>query len=672
MATSDINLADRSGNLVESHKNYDPRIVFFYFIIAALLLTLLGGLAWQQLRKSDEYADAERQQNQRRVIFPGPRGNIYDRNGQVLVENRHRFSVLLHLDELKGELQREALRIYRNYRDAGPKKDIPTSSQLRQIARTTLVQRYLDEVNRIIGREEKVNVANLRRHFEQQLLLPYTLIENLAPEEYAKLIEGLPVRSPLEVYASNVRSYPFGSAAAHTLGYVRPDTEVEATDFPGAELTTFKLPGTVGMNGLEKTFNAQLQGEAGGRIYRVDPTGFKINKPLAERKPKQGKPLVTSLDIDLQVIAEDVLSPRSNPQEARTGAAVAIDVRTGEVLVLASKPDYDLGAFSPRATHEVVQQMNEQGAWTNHALNGFWPPGSTFKILSSIAALRAGTIKIDAPIIDCQGHMRLGRAVLPCENGLGHHGEVLLPEAITHSCDIYFYQVGLLTTPEVISAEGHRFRLDQRTGIELPSEDNRSILPDEKWRRRTKNEPWYPGDTAHMAIGQGDVVVTPLEMACFIASVARNETVTKPTLIHDANRAPQHSEPIGLTREQYAAIVQGMEGCVQTGTAAKMLGPRGPANVRLDGIRIAGKTGTAQKRVVINGKLGTINYAWFVCFAPAEKPEIAIAVAIEGDTLGETFEGGRNAAPVASAILKKYFEKKSNPDSRLTLPLKSE
>jgi penicillin-binding protein 2 len=661
MATTDTNLADRSGNLVESHKGYDSRIIFFHFVLAALLLILMAGLAYQQLRRVGEYADAERQQNQRRVLFPGPRGYIYDRTGKLIVGNEHQFAVLLHLDELKSELQREFYRIRNNYRAAGD-KDIPDYSQLQQIARVTLVQRYLDQVNAIIGRHEQVNARELRSHFSRQLLLPYTLLGNLSPPEYARLIERLPVRSPLEVFATNIRSYPYGSAAAHTLGYVRPDTEVEAESFPGDDLTTFKMKGSSGRDGLEKWFDSTLQGEAGGRIYRVDPAGYKINPPLHSRTPKQGRHLTTSIDIELQQAAEESIGDQ-------TGAAVAIEIATGEVLVLATKPGYDLAKFSPRASHEVVADMTARGAWVNHALNGFYPPGSTFKILTTIAGLRHGTITPDDPIVFCDGRILVGNRLYPCDVGNGHHGHVLLRDAIAQSCDIYYYRAGEMMTPEVLAAEARRFRLDQRTGIELPNEQGRMLIPDPDWKLRARGVRWMPGDTANMAIGQGDVLVTPLQMACFVASVARGEVHTQPTLLHRPGQR-QHSEPIGLSPAQRAALIEGMAGTIShpKGTGRTLE----TAALKIPGIRLAGKTGTAQLRVVQEGRLGTINLAWFICFAPVEKPEIAMAVMVVGDTIGEDFYGGRNAGPIVSAVLKRYFEQRSDPAPRLVVPFRTE
>ena len=332
---------ERSGSLLESHRGSDPRIVFFYFILTGMLLTLTIGLGYQQLSKVGEYNSAERQQNQRRVVVPGPRGNIYDRNNKLLVGNTHRFSVVLHLDELKSEIEKQRRQIRRNFLAASGKEDMPRGSQLEQISRVTLVQSYLDQLNSILRRHEQVDARALRRHFERELLLPYTLLEGLDDNETARLLERLPVNSPLQVYAAPTRWYPYGSAAAHTLGYVRPDEALDAEGFPGADLTTFKMRGTTGRDGLEKWFDSHLQGVAGGRIFRVDPTGYKINPPLDQRAPQRGNPLVTSLDIDLQTAAEESLGDQK-------GAAVALDVATGEVLVLASKPDYNLNDFTPR------------------------------------------------------------------------------------------------------------------------------------------------------------------------------------------------------------------------------------------------------------------------------------------------------------------------------------
>ena len=668
MATSDVNLADRSGSLVESHKGYDPRVIFFHFVLAALLLTLVGGLAYQQLIKNGIHSEAERMQNQRRVIVPGPRGYIYDRDGRVLVGNRPVFSVVLYVDELRAETLKEYRLIHKAYQvGSEDKADMPSNAELWQIARVAVAQKQLDTVNAILGRDEKIDARKLAAHFNREMLLPYPLLENLSATEYARLLERLPVNSPLQVYTSSSRWYPYGSAAAHTLGAVKMADDTEPEDFPGDDLHTFTMKAAVGSSGLEKQFDSQLEGTAGGSIFRVDHAGYRINPPLDQRLPRQGKSLITSLDIDLQQVAEEKIEEEVTGDQ--TGAAVAIDVATGEVLVIASKPDYDLNEFSPRAKPELINRLNTIGGWQNLALTGLYPPGSTFKTIVSVAGLRAGRLNPNDNHVDCEGITFIGKQRKTCENGEVHHGHLGLSEAIAQSCDIYFYWHGIDDIgPNAIAAEARRFHLDQPTGIELPGETNGMIVPDAEWKKRHRKDdgPWSDGDTANTSIGQGYVLVTPLQMACWAASLARGETFTKPTLLHDPKRPPQHTEPIGLTPAQRAAVVQGMVGCVTHGTAHVLTDMSlGPA-----GIQIAGKTGTAQKRVKKEDKVGNINYAWFICFAPADKPEIAMAVVIEGDTIGENFGGGRHAAPVAAAVIKKYFEKKTAPSGPTISPFK--
>jgi penicillin-binding protein 2 len=629
--------------LVEAHKGRDPRVLFFHGLVAALLLILVCGLAYRQLIQEDVYHERERQQTQRRVIVPGPRGNIYDRNGRRLVENRARFSLVLYLDELQKEFVNEARRIRKNYRDTGD-KDLPSYQDMEQIAHASIAQRYLDQANAILGRHDKVDGRALQRHFTRQLLMPYTLVDNLTQDEFARLLEGLPVNSPLQLYTANSRFYPFGSAASHVLGYVGADDNVDSQDFPGEDLTTFKMKGTVGRDGLEKRYDDLLQGQAGGKIVRVDPAGYEVVPPLERRQPVQGKDLVTSLDIDLQLAAESAIGDR-------TGAAVAIDVRTGEILALASKPDYDLNAFSPRLSSAAAADIEQRHAWIDLATSGLYPPGSTFKTLVTIAGLRRGTLSPTDTSVDCEGYKKIGNALKGCDNGDGHHGRLDLRAAIAESCDIYFYIHGIRIGPDAIAEEARRFRLDQPTGIDLPNETHRMNIPDRDWKKRTQGASWTDGDTANMAIGQGYLLVTPLEMACYAASLARGETSTRPYLTHDPNRPEQHTDSIGLTPDQRAVLLDGMEACTNTtypNTTASILSTVEAYRVP---VRVAGKTGTAQ--------FGNhLDVAWFICFAPIEHPEIAVAVALQGDKPGEAYGGGREAAPVAALMLRQYFGKR--------------
>lgn len=653
MVTVETNLAKRSGNLVETHRSFDPRIVLFHFVLAALLLTLVGGLAYQQLIKADIYHERERVQNQRRVLVPGPRGNIFDREGRLLVGNRPRFAVVLYLDELRQEFRRQYIAVRKAYRQSGD-KDLPTSRQMEQIARATVVQRYLDQINAILHRREKVDGTDLRKHFTRELLLPYTLLGDLTPEEYARLVESLPVQSPLQVYTSSTRYYPYGSAAAHTLGYVSVNPDIDDENFPQGDLTTFKMKGSIGKTGLEASFDERLQGESGGTIFRVDPSGFRVNPPIEKRLPVQGQSITTSLDIDLQLAAEETLA-----YAGLAGAAVALDVNTGEVLVIANKPDFNLEDTSPLITRATFADIESRGAWINRAVQGTYAPGSTFKLVTALAGLRKGSITVRSEI-DCTGYFAVGRRLFPCHGGHGH-GEIGFSDALSRSCNVFFYKYGLETGADALAAEARRLGLDDPTGIELPFETKRMRVADPDWKRRELDEAWFPGDTANMSIGQGYLGVTPLQMACVTASFARGERHTKPTLLHDRNHPRQQTEPLGITPGQYAAMMKGFEDCTTSGTARLLQ----LAALKVPNLRIGGKTGTAQVRT----REGTLNLAWFICFAPVERPEIAIAVMIEGDTPDEELGGGSYATPVASAILKKWKEKKDRvPPKPLMAP----
>jgi penicillin-binding protein 2 len=635
---------DRSGGLVQSHRGYDPRLWLFQGILVLMLLVLITGLGYQQLGRADTHRDRETVQSQRRVVVPGPRGKIFDREGRLLVGNTPRFAVTLNLDELHGEFYKEFLRVRRNYRESGD-KDLPSGDQLRQIARIAVVQRHLHAVNRILHTRHRVDAKALERHYKQSRILPYLLLEDIAPEQYARLLEQLPVRSPLQVYTASTRLYPHGALAAHVLGYTGVDDDIEVGDaLPGAELTTFKMRGARGKNGLELQLDSRLQGQAGGAIYRVSPAGYRILPPLEKRRPVQGEDVVVSLDLDLQRAADEQITATGLP-----GAVVALDVATGEVLAMLSKPDFDLNTLSPRLSPEVNADINARGAWQNRATQGLYPPGSTFKLVTSIAGLRSGHIEPDSSV-ECSGAYRVGGRTFVCNNHRDR-GTITLAQAIEKSCNTFYYDYGLKTGIDAIADEARRHGLDDQTGIELPYETRYMLVPDPEWREKRSGERWFPGDTANVSIGQGDLALTPLQMACFAASLARGETVTRPTIFHRADAPRQRSEPDGLLPAHRAAILAGMEAVTNTGTGQIL-----KRKYSVPGLRLAGKTGTAQKRT----SEGTLNFAWFVGFAPVENPQIAVAVIVEGDTPGEDVGGGRYAAPVAGAIIKAWAEKSGN------------
>ncbi len=637
---------DRPGSMVESHRGYDPRLWLFYGLLALMLAVLAGGLAYQQLGRAEQHRERETVQSQRRVVVPGPRGNLFDREGRLLVGNRPRFAVTLNLDELRTEFRREYLRVRRNYRETGD-KDLPTAGQLERLARVSVVQGHLQTVNRILGGRERVDAQALERHYRQARILPFVLLEDIAPEAYARLLEQLPVNSPLQVYTASTRFYPHGRLAAHTLGYTASDDDLAVDEnLPGADLTTFKMRGSVGRQGLEAALDARLQGQAGGAIYRVDPAGYRLQPALEKRRPVQGGDVVTSLDLDLQRAAEAQMA-----ENGLAGAAVALDVTTGEVLVLASHPDYDLNSFTPRLTEATAAEINARGAWLNRATQGLYPPGSTFKLVTALAGLRSGHILPDSEV-ECTGSYQVGGRVFVCNNHRDR-GVITLPQAIEKSCNTFFYHFGLQTGIEAIAAEARLHGLDQPTGLDLPHEARHMLIPDPAWKQSRRGDRWFPGDTANVSIGQGDLALTPLQMACLVASLARGETLTRPTLLHRDPPVAQAQPPDGLPPAARAAVFAGMEAVTNTGTGRILQTPR----FRVPGLRLAGKTGTAQKATA----QGTLNFAWFVGFVPVVNPRIAVAVIVEGDTPGEDVAGGRYAAPVAGAIFKAWADKNLPP-----------
>jgi len=289
--------------LLESHKNHNPRLRLFYGVVAALILVLLSGLAYRQLIIGTIYSDREEIQNLRRILVPGPRGNIFDRNGELLVGNRPRFAAVVYLAELRPEFRREFAELRRPYIE----QHIPTTDfPLAGMARAAVVQRYLDEINALLDRDEQVDSSDLEQHLRQRLILPYFLVNDLAPEEYAKLVEQIPIDSPIQVYSSSVRHHPHGPAAAHVLGYVGSTLEIPEDGVPGERLMTFNIRGSAGREGLEGYFDDRIQGQTGGEIWVVDPAGFQ-HRRIERKRSVQGKDIVTTLDIRLQKRMEDLL-----------------------------------------------------------------------------------------------------------------------------------------------------------------------------------------------------------------------------------------------------------------------------------------------------------------------------------------------------------------------------
>ncbi len=627
--------------VAEIIRTYHPRLRVITCILLINLAVLSLGLAYRQLYLYSEYAEREERQNLRRIIVPGPRGNIYDRDGRLLVGNRPRYSAVVFLNELRPEFREEFKRLRRVYEE-DEEREPPSSYYIQIEARSNVVQRYIDLVETAIGRRPEVDSKAIEKHFGQQLLLPFPLIQDMHPHEYALLLEQIPVHSPIQIYTSNARYYPYGSLANHLIGYVGTTEELQEKDLPGSDLVTFKARNYEGRTGIEKAFDRHLSGESGLQIWVVDPSGFQY-EPKTLTNPVQGKDVRITIDAELQDIAEIGLGNQ-------VGAIVALDVKRGDLLVMASKPSYDLNDLSPFIPVSVAQDIFDRGAWSNRALQGLYAPGSTFKLITAMAGLRKGILDQNSRTY-CGGGYSLGSHLFQCWKEAGH-GTVGFHEAISMSCNVFFFHFSQKIGVDQISAEARLFSLHEPTGIDLPYETDKMIIPTREWKTKNRNERWYPGNTAHLAIGQGYVRITPLQMACFTAALARGETKFVPTVLYDPFRQAKPSRnDLNLGDVNYQLILDAMEATANSGTASL---------IKVPGVRIAAKTGTSE----VQTPAGAVHLAWTICFAPINDPEIAVAVVVEGQVPG-MFHGGDTAVPIAQPILKRFFEKVGHGRIRL-------
>lgn len=622
----------------EEKIRYQSRIWLFYGMIFLIVVVLLVGLANQQILKNDKYNERGKIQNHRRILTPGPRGNIYDREGRLIVSNKSKFSAVVFLSDasVRKSFRQEYYGMVREYRDRDEKFN---SDKLQIEARGRVIQSYLNDLNSILGRETAVDANQISRHFNINPLLPYPIIDDLSREELAILLESLPIESPVQIYASHTRHYPYESAASHTLGYVRSSILEPEKELKGGDLRTFSSKGTFGVTGMEKKYDYLLQGKTGMEIWVVDPAGFQVER-IQKQAPETGKNLHLALDMDLQKIVEQQFDAYGD-----RGAFVAIDIERMEILAIVSKPDYNLNDTSPYISQKTAKKIADEGAWLNKAYQGFFPPGSPFKLLTSVAGFKAGLID-ENRIIECTGRVKVGRRSFKCHNPYGH-GLLNIQEAIRSSCNVYFYTIALEMGIDALSAEAIFLGMDQPTRVDIPYENNRMLVPTKTWKKERIGTAWTMGDTANTAIGQGFLLFSPLQMAMMTASIGTNKVLTHPSVkqrtLQERARMPE-AKPLGLPTKYHKMILEGMKLAVDEGTA-KMVQEHG------NELPIGGKTGTAE----INNNKEEL--AWFVGLAPIDDPKVVVAVVVESLGEGEANHGGVVAAPMAKPFFIEYFRK---------------
>ena len=563
------------------------RLIMLRVLVVLLCVLVLGRLVQLQIIQGERNRELADQNRIRVVRRLAPRGNIYDRNDHLLASSRLAFSVSVVPAELH----------LAGSEDAG-----------------TGLATLLD-----ISEEE------LRPRLDQQGAARYEAVavcRDAPPEVVARLEEHSPYLSGVSVLADAVRYYPQTKLAAHVLGYVR---EINSEELARPENVDYRPRDLIGKAGIEKVAEHILRGIDGGDQIEVDARGRRV-RTLGTVPPQSGRHVWLTLDIDLQRAAEEALGDRP-------GAVVAMHPRTGEILALVSSPSYDpnlfVGALSPADWTRLSGPGHPQ---YNRATTSRYPPASLFKIVTAAAALESRESDT-SDRFRCQGVYRIGSWGLRCWKRSGH-GDLSFLEGFSKSCNVMFATLGRRVGPDRLAKMARRFGLGALSGIDLP-EESEGLVPTPDWKRKTRRETWYPGDTCQMAIGQGDCLVTPLQMALEVAVVANGGNLVHPHVIRrvegEANPRPAEiRRSLGLRPSTIAALRAGMEGVVSPGGTA--------AGIATDRYGIAGKTGTAQAP-------GGPPHAWFGGYAPTESPTLAVAVIVERGGGGPEF-----AAPIARHI----------------------
>ena len=598
-------------------QDFRNRLVIVTVILGIAFLGLVSRLWFLQVLKGDEFEAFSRDNRIRIERVPASRGRILDRYGRELVVNRPSFDV------------------YVLPKDAGDVSALSVN-----------LSRVLNEDPKKI--EQKIKQATKKNRFK-----PVLLAQDINRDQLAYIEARRSSLPGLTIEVNNLRQYPHGVLGASFLGYIGKVSEAELLATP--ELSN---NGLVGKTGVEKTWEGSLRGKD-GFIQRVtDALGREVNsnlflKDLVNRRSVPGNDVVMSVDIDLQKAAEDALGEEF-------GAIIAVNVRNGEVLALASKPTFDPAEFVKGIDSKAWSKLisDKDFPLVSRATQGLYAPGSVFKMVPSAAAMTEGVIDPDT-LVHCPGYYRVGSHVYRCWKR-GGHGWMNMREAIVQSCDVYFYRLADKLGIDRMSRYMNFFGFGSPTGIGI--EERAGIAPSREWKLEKFKKPWYKGETIVSGIGQGYVSVTPLQIAMMTAAIANDGTLLTPKLVIKEvafsgqtrlNILPPRGElPVG--KDTLALIRDAMTGVVN--------GPGGTGHgARIENITVAGKTGTAQ--VVSLDSQSTDrahkDHAWFTSFAPAEAPEIAVTVLIEHGG-----KGGAVAAPIAKKIIETYFhlkkERKAN------------
>ncbi len=596
--------------LVESKQ----RIVILSFVVGIAFLFLVIRLWHLQILNADDYHAMSENNRLRFVPVAASRGAILDRAGKVLVSNRPSFSLAVIPQEVKDK---EAL--------------LTLLATLLGLDRAEMAERW--EKNK--GRAK---------------YYPIVLASNIS-RDHVEIVEENRLHLPgVEIEMKPVREYTSKLLAAHLLGYIGEASEKE---LDSQEFEDYNPGDYVGKNGIERALEKELHGVDGGRQLEVDAKG-RILRTISESNPTVGNSVILTIDAAIQKQTENAFGDQA-------GAAIAMEVTTGEILAFVSNPGFDPSLFSGKLPADVWQGYldDKRHPLENKALSGQYPPGSTFKMITALAGLQDNKIN-ESTTINCNGSYDLGTSTFNCWNKKGH-GATNLRKSLRESCDVFYYQLGEKLGVDRIAAAAQAFKLGAPLGVELLNEKS-GLIPTSEWKQKRFGKRWYHGETLPVAIGQGAVLMTPVQLVSMSATIANEGTIYRPHLVKrivDADGktlSETKNEIIGTAsfpKESFRLVKLGMLAVVNEpgGTGAM---------ARLYDVKVAGKTGSSQVVKLRDGKNNSKyqyrDHALFVAFAPFEKPEIAVAVVVEH---GE--HGGSAAAPIAGRILRAYFDGKKPP-----------
>lgn len=596
--------------------NVGIRINIALVTLASVFFILLLRLWYLQIIRGDYFRELSEQNHLQAVYLPPPRGLIVDRTGQVLAKNRPSFNIEL----------------------------IPENSPDPRATLTRLAEIVGVDPAGVLARSAS---QPRRRRFEPRLIL-----KDISRDVVAKVEANVHSLPGILINVVPLREYVHGDFASHVLGYVR---EVSRSQLDNIKYAGYRQGDMVGQFGIEDKKELLLRGERGVQIVEVNNLGTRVGE-TSYQPSLVGNTVKLTLDADVQEAAEQAMGDNR-------GAIVAMDVHTGEILAMVSRPSFDPNAFARELTSEQWSNLvsGRDKPLNNRALQGTYPPGSVFKIWMSVAILAEDVMKLTEKVF-CPGYFNVGRAHFRCHKKEGH-GPVALHDALVRSCDVYYYTAGQRLGVNRIHDWTTHFGLGIPTGLDLVHEA-RGLIPSEAWKRafhkRFEDQKWYPGETPSVSIGQGAVSVTPMQIAVGLAAVVNGGKVLRPQLVkevtaQDGRELEPSIAPIVLSEVQIDPKILDIVRAAMVGVVNEPGGTGAKAKLSPElGITVGGKTGTAQaaSASASAGRKDLGDHAWFAGFAPAEKPEIVVVSLSENSG-----HGGVVSAPKVAAVMERYFRK---------------